>query len=237
MSEAPLPMILVVEDDPTTRLLAMRVAAMDPRFTVLGVGSVGEAKELLESENPKVVILDMELPDGTGLEVLETIARQGNQARVVIVSAHVAEFPDLLSSSALRILSKPLEPEQLRGVLDSAVGSTGSRAQVYSFSISEYLQIACLGRHSVTIEVLVGDEPCGTIDVWEGELYAATDALGEGQRAFNRLSLTAGSILAIRALETAPQTRSIELHWERAVFEAAKLSDEVEELELQTDGA
>src|SRR4051812_16882131 len=81
-----MPHVLVVEDDEFTARLLRRLLASRGVFQVVLATTVTQALGLLEPP-PDWVILDMNLPDGTGLVVLEAIHKAELPIRVVVSSA------------------------------------------------------------------------------------------------------------------------------------------------------
>src|ERR1017187_7647230 len=82
--------ILVVEDDPRLGRLLRRLLG-DDRHVVELVPDAREATELLESEAAlDAVILDLGLPDRSGLDVLRDLRRRGSDLPVMILTARDA---------------------------------------------------------------------------------------------------------------------------------------------------
>jgi len=102
--------VLVVDDDPFTARRLVRLLGSRGVRQVRHAPTVAQALGLLDPP-PDWVILDMNLPDGPGLAVLEAIRKAGLPTRVVVSSAtkgtalvadYAAYQPDL-------ILAKPLD--------------------------------------------------------------------------------------------------------------------------------
>jgi DNA-binding NarL/FixJ family response regulator len=82
--------VLIVDDHPTFRRFARRLLE-ESGFSVVGeaadgAGAVEAAREL----EPTVVLLDVVLPDVSGLEVAETLAREFRATAVVLTSSRSA---------------------------------------------------------------------------------------------------------------------------------------------------
>ncbi|MBA3498686.1 MAG: hybrid sensor histidine kinase/response regulator [Gemmatimonadales bacterium] len=92
------PRILVVDDDPTIARLVLHLL----RSRGLGDGMhVMSGREALESlEGVDIVLLDHQLPDANGLEVLETIRARSNPPSVILITAHGNES---FAAGALRL--------------------------------------------------------------------------------------------------------------------------------------
>jgi CheY-like chemotaxis protein len=106
--------VLVVEDDPFTFRRFHRLLMSRGVGQIVHATTVVEALGLLEPL-PDWVILDMHLPDGLGLVVLETIRRAGLPIRVAVASA--TTDADLIAALAAYkpdvIIPKPFNPAQL----------------------------------------------------------------------------------------------------------------------------
>lgn len=101
--------LLVVEDNPSfamalARCFQGRVAGLRLAATV------AEAKQLLHQEPPSVVLLDMQLPDGTGFEVLTCVQElRPMPATLVITSDRAPEHAFRLGQAGVRrFLAKPV---------------------------------------------------------------------------------------------------------------------------------
>ena len=82
-----LPLLLHVDDDPDLRQLVAE--AFTGRCRLLSADSLASARERLQSITPQLVILDVGLPDGSGLDLLpQLVDQQGCALPVVIFSAH-----------------------------------------------------------------------------------------------------------------------------------------------------
>src|SRR5215208_7127825 len=81
------PRILLVEDEPALREL-MKVA-LGAGYDFVEAGDLEEALELVRSQVPDVVMLDVMLPGGSGLDLLRVVRTEPELAgvRVVVVSA------------------------------------------------------------------------------------------------------------------------------------------------------
>lgn len=82
--------VFVVDDHPSYRAVAMAVVEATDRFEL--VGSAGSAAEAVEavlalSPPPDLVLLDVNLGDGNGIEVAATIVAARTGIRIVFVSA------------------------------------------------------------------------------------------------------------------------------------------------------
>ncbi|WP_206364499.1 response regulator [Sphingomonas pokkalii] len=110
--------ILIVEDDPAFARILCDVAH-DLGFQCLIAGTADEGALMARQYAPNAVILDMNLPDHTGLSVLDRIKRD---VRTRHIPVHVVSVDDdsqaALSSGAVGYLFKPVRREQLVEMLE-----------------------------------------------------------------------------------------------------------------------
>jgi len=104
---------LVVEDDDDNRVLLVRLLRQHG-LQVESASTVAGALEKL-ARRPRVVLLDMHLPDGTGAEVLEQIRRDKGDSAVAIVtgSAEPEALEELRAFGPDAVFIKPFALEQL----------------------------------------------------------------------------------------------------------------------------
>ena len=121
--------ILVLDDEPDLRTL-YELALLREGYSVLGVGSLGEARALLESRPFDVVISDMRLPDGLGTSLLHWLREQRRIERCVVITAYgsAENAVESLKAGAFDYLTKPVDLKQLRQVVAAAVSGVGNQA-------------------------------------------------------------------------------------------------------------
>src|SRR5215469_12287192 len=77
--------VLVVDDEPPIRRL-LRTTLTADHYRVVEAGSAAAALQLTAAEKPDLVILDLGLPDGSGLELIGAI-RKASHVPIVVLSA------------------------------------------------------------------------------------------------------------------------------------------------------
>lgn len=85
MSLSPLPVVLLVEDDPAVRA-ALAFALEARNFTV--VLAVNAAHALAQDIEPAALIIDQNLPDIQGLELLALLRQQGITGPAALITTH-----------------------------------------------------------------------------------------------------------------------------------------------------
>lgn len=102
--------VLVVEDEALTAEAHAAYTDRVPGFRAVGIArSAREAQRLLESQDIDLVLLDMHLPDGHGLELLRAIRASGRRCDVIAVTASRDSevVRETLSHGAVGYLIKP----------------------------------------------------------------------------------------------------------------------------------
>jgi len=103
--------ILIVEDDRMTRrLLSALLRAWN--YEVMEAGTLHDGLNQVQRAN--FVLLDLMLPDGNGIAILERIRDRGLAARVAVVTAETgAVLRDASRLGAALILEKPINVNDL----------------------------------------------------------------------------------------------------------------------------
>jgi two-component system response regulator PilR (NtrC family) len=121
--------VLVVDDEPDLRTL-YELALLREGYQVTGVGDLAQARELLAAQRFDVVITDMRLPDGLGIDLLHQLREQHRSARCVVITAYGSadNAVESLKAGAFDYLTKPVDIQQFRSVIASAVQGARSVA-------------------------------------------------------------------------------------------------------------
>ena len=106
--------VLLIEDDPET-LGLLEISLSYAHLSVLSADSVHKAFEVLGSSQPDLVIADMGLPDGSGLEVLKNLRSQGSPIPFIVLTARsdIKSKLEAFKSGAQDYIQKPFVPEEL----------------------------------------------------------------------------------------------------------------------------
>jgi two-component system response regulator PilR (NtrC family) len=125
-SSAPPLRLLVVDDEPDLRTL-YELTLLREGYDVECAGSVEEGWALLQSRGQagyQLVITDMRLPDGTGLDLLRRMDEAGRREKAIIITAYGSpeNAVEALKAGAYDYLTKPVDLRQFRAVVASALG-------------------------------------------------------------------------------------------------------------------
>jgi two-component system, LytTR family, response regulator len=100
--------LLIVDDEAEARAGLVRLCERAPDMHVVGEAGTGsKAIEAVESLRPDLMLLDADLPDMSGLEVLRALRRR-QQRRTILLTASVREAPGAFAAGALDCLVKPV---------------------------------------------------------------------------------------------------------------------------------
>jgi len=152
----PGPAILVVEDEEAVRSLIVRALA-PLGGTVETAATGGEARARLASSSPDVILLDLMLPDASGLDLLtEALARDPD--RMIVVLTGRADEPSIVEAmrrGAMEYLTKPFEVDDLAAVVQRAAGKARASREARRRSVEgpPPLEGLLVGRSAPMVEV------------------------------------------------------------------------------------
>src|SRR6187549_478411 len=144
--------ILVVDDDQAIRW-TLKEALRSWGFAATEAGSVAEALNLFNSDLPAVVLLDIDLPDGSGLDVLREIKREHAEAIVIMITGNVQVDNTIsaLRGGAYDFIGKPINLEELRITVHNAIEARQLRREV--------AQVRKERAREFNFRQIVGDSP------------------------------------------------------------------------------
>ena len=93
------PTVLVIDDEKTFRIVAEEALTAEG-IRVLTAASARAGLEAWQRESPDLIILDRNLPDGDGLQVLETMRREGRERGVEPLVVMATAYADVSSAVA-----------------------------------------------------------------------------------------------------------------------------------------
>lgn len=123
--------VLVVEDDFRVAQVNRSFVEQVPGFQVVGVASTAaKAEEMLGADRPDLMMLDLYLPDGSGLDLLKRLRAACDGVDVIVVTAakEAATVQAALRSGAVDYLLKPYRKERFTEALTRYLESRGQMA-------------------------------------------------------------------------------------------------------------
>ena len=114
--------ILVADDDPDIRDI-LKDALNSLGCSVSTASNGQECLDRLEKEGPKLLLLDIEMPDKNGLEVLKEIRRRGIDVTVIMVTAYgtIERAVQAMKEGAFDFITKPFELDHIAVVVEKAL--------------------------------------------------------------------------------------------------------------------
>lgn len=117
-----MPTVLIVDDEPNIVEL-VRVTLEDDRLRVVDAGNAAAALELASALQPDLVLLDVNLPDLSGLEVCHELRGDPRLAPTKIVmltaAAQESDVARGLAAGADHYLTKPFSPVRLLSLVEN----------------------------------------------------------------------------------------------------------------------
>jgi two-component system response regulator PilR (NtrC family) len=125
------PTLLVVDDEPSIReLIAVTVEPLG--FEVREAGSIEEADMVLAEEPPDLILTDLRLPDGNGMDVVKNASELDPPRPVAVITAYGTpeSAVEAMRAGAFDYLSKPIDTNRLRSLVQhgrNLVGGGGGQ--------------------------------------------------------------------------------------------------------------
>ena len=148
--------VLVIDDERDIReLLTITLGRMN--LLVESAGNVSDAKRLLAGHRYDLCFTDMRLPDGSGQELIELIAREHPQMPVAMITAYgnMDAAVNALKAGAFDFVSKPVDINMLRRLVQTALRLSSERRDDDSDSEAAVAPTA----DTVVVQRLIGDSP------------------------------------------------------------------------------
>lgn len=153
---------LIVEDSAT--LCAIYAQYLDGSgLAVDSVETLSAARESLAKADVQLVLLDIELPDGNGLDLIDDLQKLSPQPAVVVMTGHGADYAEqAIARGADDFLNKPFDAARLRVTLLNAAEKQKLSQQVANLSVKRERLGPLRGQSSAmqtvfeTVESLAG---------------------------------------------------------------------------------
>src|SRR3954454_14038331 len=114
--------ILIIDDE---RPILLTLDALLGRhgYQSIPAGTAAQGLKVLKTETPAVVLLDLQLPDADGLEMLAEIKSEHPGTQVMILTAHdsLSNAIESIKRGAYHFISKPYAPEELLSLIEKAL--------------------------------------------------------------------------------------------------------------------
>ena len=170
--------ILVADDDPYIgKVLTDRLQALGYRVLLADGGK--KVLELLDQHDPEMALLDVAMPDFSGLDILKEIRRRGRDFPVVMITAYgsIDLAVQAMRQGAHDFISKPFEPDHIAVVVQKAMEQQRLRRKVEILSeetakryhllvgrspkMNHAIEAARKAAHATTTVLLLGESGTG----------------------------------------------------------------------------
>ncbi len=147
-----MPVALIVDDE-TKALSAMTELVEKEGFSAMSATTLAEARERLAQTRPDVVLVDLMLPDGNGLELLQHDFEPAKRPEVILITgfASVDSAVAALRHGVLDYLTKPVDIRRLKTVLANVLRTLALKQEIGSLR-DELRELGRFGR-------LIGNSP------------------------------------------------------------------------------
>ena len=144
--------ICIIDDEPNIIELARMYLERDG-FRVISSGHGNQGLEMINTESPDLIVLDIMLPDIDGLEVLKKI-RQFGKIPVLMLSARKEDIDKIvgLELGADDYLTKPFNPHELLARVKAILRRSLKAAD------GDIIELGCLKIDTARHEVMIGNE-------------------------------------------------------------------------------
>ena len=124
--------ILIVDDEPDLRTL-YELTLLREGHKVEAAATVEEAMQMLKAHSFDLMITDMRLPDGLGLDLLRHLSQTQRREKAIVITAYgsAESAVESLKAGAFDYLTKPVDLKQFRSVVSTAL-STQTQAPITS---------------------------------------------------------------------------------------------------------
>ena len=123
--------IVIVDDEKNVRIVIKKLLALiNFDYIIVGeTGSVSEAKTLIINKKPDIVLLDIELEDGTGFDLLKQLPNPN--FKLIFITAFNEFAITAFKFNALDYILKPIDPKELELAIEKAKSSIDSKNELH----------------------------------------------------------------------------------------------------------
>ncbi|MBM4422760.1 MAG: sigma-54-dependent Fis family transcriptional regulator [Chloroflexi bacterium] len=126
-----MPTVLIVDDEPTPRDFLQKILA-DQGYATLESGTVADAHSQIDLGHADIVLLDVNLPDGSGIRLLERLSQEQPGLPVIVVTGYgdIEMAVDAMQTGAQDFLTKPIDNTRLLKAVSRASEAVSLRQEL-----------------------------------------------------------------------------------------------------------
>lgn len=154
--------MLVVDDEPDLRTLYEMTLVREGHH-VMVAADLKQARQCLAEQGFDVMITDMRLPDGTGLELLREVTTAGRHETCIVITAYgsAENAVEALKAGAFDYLTKPVDLKQLRAAVATALRARHTGALRIHDALAPHDPRSCLPQDgTAALRQIVGVSAC-----------------------------------------------------------------------------
>ena len=164
--------ILVIDDEPTIRMLLSRILELEG-YEVLKAKDRAQALSTLKKQDVQVVLCDVFLPDGNGVEMVQEMRQLAPAAKIVLLTAHgnISDGVQAIKNGAFDYIVKGDDNRKIIPIVGRAMGviveeQKTATAPSYSHSAKE---------KAYTFDTIIGQSEAVAEVIRQARKVAATD--------------------------------------------------------------
>lgn len=112
------PQVLIIDDE-TDICFLLSAILTNSGYVTQYAHSLKDGMDKMNTHKPDIILLDVNLPDGSGLDYVPVIKNTNNKIKLIVMSAHVSEseVSDVIKRGADSFLSKPISKKELMTIM------------------------------------------------------------------------------------------------------------------------
>ena len=117
----PKPLLLIVDDEDDIRSLLSEI--FKSKFRVLTGATIAEGKRRLKNQKVDLLFLDLNLPDGSGFEIISSFKDEMDSNCVIIISAHKGsvQMSKAEQCGITHFFEKPIDIDKLKSTVNNII--------------------------------------------------------------------------------------------------------------------
>src|SRR5262245_12716177 len=116
--------VLIIDDEEKIRLLLSRIIKLEG-FAVWDAGTFKAGSQVLEKQTIDILLCDVRLPDGNGVELVDLLKKKYPQLQIIILTAYgnIADGVRAMKSGAFDYITKGDDNDKIIPLLNKAVSN------------------------------------------------------------------------------------------------------------------